>query len=284
MNEKLIKQLREGTIAVENDGTLDDLIKILQYAFPNDKCKIFGDCKYYSKLDYTESIWIGKNRIDLPTYSVKEFLTQEKQIMKVTDLKENECIHCETEEQAVAICKLMHEAGLKWRNGKTYLYYNDYNTYKSETCYIPKEGTYCSLKYVKRRNYTIYKVEQFLTQEAEIMNTIVNINPDTSENEYPKVMKVSNKPIETSEDFKNANTRVVFMEKCGKFIAWLHVNTIERSENVTSTAVWNYAVDLDWQPEEEKKPLKLTMEQIAEKFNAERIEIVNYENKYNEYV
>ena len=81
MNEKLIKQLREGTIAVENDGTLDDLIKILQYAFPNDKCKIFGDCKYYSKLDYTESIWIGKNRIDLPTYSVKEFLTQEKQIM-----------------------------------------------------------------------------------------------------------------------------------------------------------------------------------------------------------
>ena len=242
MNEKLIKQLREGTIAVENDGTLDDLIKILQYAFPNDKCKIFGDCKYYSKLDYTESIWVGKNIIDLPTYSVKEFLTQEKQIMKVTDLKENECIHCETEEQAVAICKLMHEAGLKWRNGKTYLYY------------------------------------------AEIMNTIVNINPDTSENEYPKVMKVSNKPIETSEDFKNANTRVVFMEKCGKFIAWLHVNTIEKSENVTSTAVWNYAVDLDWQPEEEKKPLKLTMEQIAEKFNAERIEIVNYENKYNEYV
>ena len=196
MNEKLIKQLREGTIAVENDGTLDDLIKILQYAFPNDKCKIFGDCKYYSKLDYTESIWVGKNRIDLPTYSVKEFLTQEKQIM----------------------------------------------------------------------------------------STVVNINPDTSENEYPKVMKVSNKPIETSEDFKNANTRVVFMEKCGKFIAWLHVNTIEKSENVTSTAVWNYAVDLDWQPEEEKKPLKLTMEQIAEKFNAERIEIVNYENKYNEYV
>ena len=31
MNERLIKQLREGTIAVENDGTLDDLIKILQY-------------------------------------------------------------------------------------------------------------------------------------------------------------------------------------------------------------------------------------------------------------
>ena len=171
MNEKLIKQLREGTIAVENDGTLDDLIKILQYAFPNDKCKIIGDYKYYSRLDYTENIWVGKNRIDLPTYSVKEFLK--------------------------------------------------------------------------------------------------------SENEYPKVMKVSGFPINTKKEFEKAKTRVVFMEKCGKFIAWLDVDTIEKSENVTSTAVWNYAVDLDWQPEEEKKPLKLTMEQIAEKFNVEKIEIVN---------
>ena len=91
-------------------------------------------------------------------------------------------------------------------------------------------------------------------------------------------MKVSKKPIKTKEDFKNASTRVVFMEKCGKFIAWLDADTIEKSENVTSTAVWNYAVDLDWQPEEEEiKPLKLTMEQIAQKFNAEKIEIVNYE-------
>ena len=261
---------------------MEDLIKILQYAFPNDKCKIFGDCKYYSKLDYTESIWVGKNRIDLPTYSVKEFLTQEKQIMKVTDLKENECIHCETEEQANAICKLMHEAGLTWCFGDSYLSINNYDIHNQNTCYFPTDGQYDDLTFAKEENYTIYKAKEFLTQEAEIMNTIVNINPDTSENEYPKVMKVSNNPIETLEDFKYANTRVVFIEKCGKFIAWLNEDTIEKSENVTSTTAWNYAVDLDWQPEEEKKPLKLTMEQIAEKFNAERIEIVNYENKYNE--
>ena len=69
------------------------------------------------------------------------------------------------------------------------------------------------------------------------------------------------------------------MEKCGKLIAWLDADTIEKSENITSTISWNYAVDLDWKPEEETKQLKLTMEQIAEKFNAEKIEIVNYGNK-----
>ena len=102
--------------------------------------------------------------------------------MKVTDLKENECIHCETEEQAKAICKLMHEAGLKWYNDETYIYYNNYNiSYKSETCYIPIEGTYCNLKYAKASHYKIYKAEQFLTKNTKTMSTVVNINPNTSE-------------------------------------------------------------------------------------------------------
>ena len=177
MNEKLIKQLREGTIALKNDGTLEDLRGVLKYAFPKEMTNPQGVLNYYYKRPYHDE-WIGIDYTHLPTHSVKEFLK--------------------------------------------------------------------------------------------------------SENEYPKVMKVSRFPINTKKEFQKANTRVVFMEKCGKFIAWLDVDTIEKSENITSTAVWNYAVDLDWQPEEEKKPLKLTMEQIAEKFNAERIEIVNYENKYNE--
>ena len=101
--------------------------------------------------------------------------------MKVTDLKENECIHCETEEQANAICKLMHEAGLEWKGGQSYLTKNYYGNCKSETCYFPKDGQYDELSYAKEENYTIYKAEQFLTKNTGTMSTIVNINPDTSE-------------------------------------------------------------------------------------------------------
>ena len=174
MNEKLIKQLREGTIALKNDGTLEELEKVLQYAFHNDLYSS-GKFPYYQASGFLNRQWYPGLETNLPSHSVKEFL-----------------------------------------------------------------------------------------------------KPD---NEYPKVMKVYNKPIETLKDFENANTRVVFMEKCGKFITWYDADTIEKSENITSTVSWNYAVDLDWQPEEETKPLKLTMEQIAQKFNAEKIEIVNYENK-----
>ena len=98
--------------------------------------------------------------------------------MKVTDLKENECIHCETEEQANAICKLMHEAGLKWRFGGSYLV-NKRNYHN--ICYYPKSGEHCSLEYARERTHKIYKAEQFLNQNTKIMSTVVNINPDTSE-------------------------------------------------------------------------------------------------------
>ena len=171
MNEKLIKQLREGTIALKNDGTLDELNKVLRYAFPNEPSESKGIAKYYFA-GLNKYYWTLEDTTDLPSYSVKEFLKPES--------------------------------------------------------------------------------------------------------EYPKVMKVSMFPIKTKEQFENARTRVVFMKKNDRFIAWTDAKTIEKSEYEVATYPWSYAVDLNWQPEEETKPLKLTMEQIAEKFNAEKIEIVNY--------
>ena len=103
--------------------------------------------------------------------------------MKVTDLKENECIHCETEEQANAICKLMHEAGLTWNSGESYLetkyYYHEGS--ESGNCYFPAKGEFSDLTFAKEEKYKIYKAEQFLNQNTEVMSTVVNINPDTSE-------------------------------------------------------------------------------------------------------
>ena len=137
MNKKLIKQLREGTIAIGNYSTLEEIRKVLRYAFPLDNRITNGlHLKYIASND--EDFWVGVDTVNLPTHSVKEFLKPES--------------------------------------------------------------------------------------------------------EYPKVMKVSMFPIKTKEQFENAKTRVVFTEKCGTFIAWLDVNTIEKSENVTYTAVWDYAV------------------------------------------
>ena len=133
--------------------------------------------------------------------------------MKVTDLKENECIHCETKEQANTICKLMHEAGLKWNSAESYLSENKYNFYISKTCYFPKSGQYAYLDYAKELNFKIYKAEQFLNQKQEVMSTVVNINPDTSE--------INITPKEGFEiDLENSdlkNGKVVFKEVKEKY-------------------------------------------------------------------
>lgn len=81
MNKKLIKKLKKGTIAVVNDGTLEELREVLKCAFPNDNTKSSGECKYYFKPNYSENYWATNDKTNLLTYSVKEFLTEEKQIM-----------------------------------------------------------------------------------------------------------------------------------------------------------------------------------------------------------
>lgn len=53
---------------------------------------------------------------------------------------------------------------------------------------------------------------------------------------YPKVMEVSN-----SENFSNPKTRVVFMEKNGKYLAWLNASTLEEAEKTFIVAYWDYA-------------------------------------------
>ena len=111
--------------------------------------------------------------------------------------------------------------------------------------------------------FGVWTIDEVRKKNAEIIEL-------QEEKTYPRVMLVSDDNINWNK------RRVVFMEKCGKYIAWNRAETLEEAEETTITNDWDYAVELDWQPEEETKPLKLTMEQIAEKFNAEKIEIVNY--------
>ena len=70
--------------------------------------------------------------------------------------------------------------------------------------------------------------------------------PKTS---YPKVMMVGNY-------YPLIHTRVVFMEKCGKFIAWEKAQTLKDAENEFNTCAWKYAEDI--KPENPQKQELLT--------------------------
>ena len=69
------------------------------------------------------------------------------------------------------------------------------------------------------------------------------------EKTYPRVMLVS-------DDKKNWGKRVVFMEKCGGFLAWAFAETLEETEKSTSATFWKYAKEIE--------PIQVTLEEIAE--------------------
>ena len=84
---------------------------------------------------------------------------------KVTDLGEKEVIHCRTEEEANAICKLMHEAGLSWCTGDSYLDDNKWYGHNEMSCYNPNNGVCYNIYYYEKRDCKIYPASDFLEPE-----------------------------------------------------------------------------------------------------------------------
>ena len=75
------------------------------------------------------------------------------------------------------------------------------------------------------------------------------------EKTYPRVMMVS---------FNSENwfRRVVFMEKCGRYLAWDNAETVEEAECTYRVASWNYAKEI-----EEPKEITITLSDINSKID-----------------
>ena len=68
------------------------------------------------------------------------------------------------------------------------------------------------------------------------------------EKAYQRVMLVSDTKVAWVK-------RVVFMEKCGGFLAWAKAETIEDAEKEKDTIFWEFAKELE--------PIEVTLEEIA---------------------
>ena len=101
--------------------------------------------------------------------------------------------------------------------------------------------------------------------DGKNFNTFFEKYPKTSP--YPKVMMVG-------DCFPLTQKRVVFMEKCGKFLAWDKAETLENAETVFSVYAWKYAEDI--KPENSQKQELLTK---AEKLIKEAEELKAAANK-----
>jgi hypothetical protein len=81
---------------------------------------------------------------------------------RIEDLTVNEVIHCPTEQEAIALCKMMHEKGMKWADGKNYIKNTEWEYHKQETCYRPADGTRSRKGFFEERGDTIHPASLFL--------------------------------------------------------------------------------------------------------------------------
>ena len=75
------------------------------------------------------------------------------------------------------------------------------------------------------------------------------------EKTYPRVMMVS-------FDSENWFKRVVFMKKCGRYLAWNNAETVEEAENEAHLSLWGFAKDI-----EEPKEFTITLSDINSKMD-----------------
>lgn len=73
-------------------------------------------------------------------------------------------VHCKTEEEAKDFCKKMHEHGMKWCTGKSYMEKTNYEEYKGETCYYGR-GEYSSRDFAEKYNYKILEWSDYMGKE-----------------------------------------------------------------------------------------------------------------------
>ena len=72
-------------------------------------------------------------------------------------------VHCKTEEEAKDFCKRMHEHGMKWCSGKSYLKETNYESCEEETCYI--KGEFSPYQYYKSNGYEILEWSDYTNKE-----------------------------------------------------------------------------------------------------------------------
>ena len=82
-------------------------------------------------------------------------------------------MHCSTEEEANAFLEFLNSIGRRWASGVTYLSFNNFESYGSDTCYFFNEGTYGSLPRALERG-EVLEFSDFVVSELEQDDTILN--------------------------------------------------------------------------------------------------------------
>lgn len=182
-------------------------------------------------------------------------------------------VNCKTEEEAKDFCKRMHEHGMKWNGGFSYLDYTNYRIYREGTCYIAK-GEYCFKNYYEKRGYTILEWSDYMQKEftkSDLKDGMVV--EQRNGNRYLVLAGVAVRECGHNEISRYTNNLKWCGTNRGGDIVKVY-RIIHESLGTIEKAFCDRNLELIW---ERKEPKKMTVEEMQKKLEeltGEEIEVM----------
>lgn len=182
-------------------------------------------------------------------------------------------VHCKTEEEALDFCKQMHEHGMKWYTGVSYMGKTNYEKYEGETCYVGR-GMLSSYRYYNSEGYTILEWSDYMQKEfikADLKDGMV-VEYKCVALGRRLVVKDMLLGIDGSFTLENYNDDLTDIDGDPELsiIRVYKIKYTRRFENILD----NDNLELIW---ERKEPKKMTVEEMREKLEeltGEEIEVM----------
>lgn len=180
-------------------------------------------------------------------------------------------VHCKTEEEAIDFCKRMHEHGMKWRTGKSYMEKTNYEEYKGETCYI-RFGMFSSYRYYNSEGYEILEWSDYMQKEFTKSDLKSGMVVEYNDNYFGKRLVIGGFLI-GEDGYSDLGDYNENLKNVASGLEIVRVYKIKCMEKISSI-MHDDNLELIW---ERKKLKKMTVEEMREKLEeliGEEIEIV----------
>ena len=177
-------------------------------------------------------------------------------------------VHCKTKKEAEDLCLQMHEHGMTWESGNSYLSYTYYAVHKNKTCY--SIGGYQSCDYFRKYRCNIlewsdYMQKEFTKADLEDGMVVKHRNGD-------KRMVISEALIGENGYADQNCFREDLTHRYFKDLDIVGVYAIQEYNNFADM-LSDYNLELIWERTESKKMTVEEMKQKLEELTGEEIEV-----------
>ena len=182
-------------------------------------------------------------------------------------------VNCKTEEEAKDFCKRMHEHGMKWCTGKSYMEKTNYEEYKGETCYYGI-GEYSSRVYAEKYNYKILEWSDYMQKEFTKADLEDGMVVEYRCKDYGKRMVVGNMLIGEDGSYRlEAYENDLTQGYAESQLSIIRVYKIKNERNFKHI-MDDDNLELIWERKERKKMTVEEMREKLEELTGEEIEVM----------